>query len=216
MFAHPGKKLLFMGGELGQPADWDPDGQLEWELLEKPEHASLQRLVRDLNRLHAAEPALHESDFTPRGFEWIDFRDEARSVLAFLRRGQDPDDFVIVVANGSPVPLDDHRIGIPVPGRYRQILNTDAVRYGGSGFGVARTIEASPEPAMRRPYSLVLSIPPLGIVFLKPERSRGRPPRKSRRARAPRRRERTRRRSARARDRRDDRSRNSPARRASV
>jgi 1,4-alpha-glucan branching enzyme len=171
MFAHPGKKLLFMGTEIAATRGWDPGSGLEWKLLERPEHAGVQSLVRDLNRLQAREPAFHEMDVSSHGFEWIDFRDDARSVIAFLRRGRDPEDFAVVIENWSAATHTDYRVGIPLPGRYRQLLNSDATRYGGGDRGVFRVLEASPEPAMRRPYSLVLTLPPLSILFLKPEPS---------------------------------------------
>ena len=170
MFAHPGKKLLFMGTELAATRPWAPGAALEWELLDRPAHAGIQVLVRDLNRLLAREPALHELDASSHGFEWIDFRDDARSVIAFVRRGRDPEDFIVVIENWSAATHTDYRVGIPIPGRYRQLLNSDATCYGGGDRGVFRTLDASPEPAMRRPYSLVLTLPPLAILLLKPER----------------------------------------------
>jgi 1,4-alpha-glucan branching enzyme len=171
MMTHPGKKLLFMGGEFGQIREWSHDRQLDWQLLEKPEHAGLRDYVRALNRLYAGTPALHEVDHDHHGFEWIDFKDESRSVIAFLRRARDAKDFVVVACNWTPVPWEGYRIGVPEAGHYRQLMDSDDTRWGGSGSGVLETIEASPEPAMRRPYSLVLTLPPLGILVLAPERS---------------------------------------------
>jgi 1,4-alpha-glucan branching enzyme len=171
MATHPGRKLLFMGGEIGQEREWDHDRELDWQLLEDPLHAGLQTWVRELNRLVVAEPALHALDFEHHGFEWIDFKDEARSVVSYLRRTHDPNDFLVVVANWTPVPRESYRIGVPIAAIYQQLLNSDAERFGGSGSGVVDEIEFSPEPAQRRSYSLVLTLPPLGIVVLKPKRS---------------------------------------------
>jgi len=171
MATHPGKKLLFMGGELGQWREWHHDRQLDWELLEDRGHAALQSYVRDINRLVRAEPALHQLDFDHQGFEWIDFKDEARSVISFLRRGRDPGDFVVVIANWTPVPRENYRIGIPQAGEYRLLLNSDAAGFGGSDCGMTPVVESSPEPAQRRPYSLVLTLPPLGMLVLAPGRA---------------------------------------------
>ena len=168
MFAHPGKKLLFMGGEFGQTREWNHDTSLDWHLLrEGPYHAGLQQLVRDLNRVHRAEPSLHQRDFEPAGFEWIDLTDADHSTLSFLRRARDPDDIVIAVCNFTPVPRMGYRVGVPALGYYRELINTDAREYGGSGVGNRGGIHAAPTAWHGRPASLQLDLPPLGVIYLK-------------------------------------------------
>ena len=166
MFGHPGKQLLFMGGELGQRLEWNPAAGLDWDLLDAPLHRGLQRWVRDLNRLHRSEPALHEVDFEPAGFEWIDCHDRERSVLSFLRRSR-RGEMLLVACNWTPVPRNDYRVGAPVGGAWRELLNSDAACYGGGGCGnLGRAIAAGP-PCHDRPHSLALTLPPLGVIFLK-------------------------------------------------
>jgi 1,4-alpha-glucan branching enzyme len=170
MYGHPGKKLLFMGGEFGQRREWSHDRSLDWHLLEAgPFHRGLQRLVRDLNGLHRREAALHQLDSDPAGFQWIDCSDAERSVVAFLRRGRDPGDPVVVVCNFTPVPRWDYRVGVPRPGFYRELLNTDATAYGGSNVGNAGGVRAEAISWHGQPYSLALALPPLAVLFLKPE-----------------------------------------------
>ena len=168
MFGHPGKKLLFMGSEFGQEREWHHDRQLDWSLLEEDMHRRLQTYVRDLNRLYASEPALHSLDSSPRGFEWIDFDDAANSIVSFIRWGQSTDDCLVVIANFTPEPHRGYRVGVPLPGDYRQLLNSDYRKYGGSGLGVFATVTAQDEPWQDQPYSLLLTAPPLGVIFLKP------------------------------------------------
>jgi len=168
MFGHPGKKLLFMGGEFGQWQEWNHDAELQWELLESPPHQGILQWVGDLNRLYRDQPALHERDFKAEGFEWIDYRDAEASVLAFLRHGKTPGDMVLVVLNFTPVPRENYRVGVPVPGLWRELLNSDARLYGGSGLGNAGAVMAENMESFERPYSLTLTLPPLGAVFLKP------------------------------------------------
>jgi 1,4-alpha-glucan branching enzyme len=170
-YGHPGKKLLFMGDEFGQRAEWNHDASLEWHLLEFESHRGLQRLVVDLNKLYAAEPALHEVDFDWHGFEWLDCNDADSSVLSFVRRAKSPNDFLVVVANFTPVVRENYRVGVPEPGFYREVLNTDAAIYGGSNVGNSGGVEAEPVPWMGHPHSLSLHLPPLGTVFFKPQRS---------------------------------------------
>ena len=166
MFGHPGKQLLFMGGELGQRLEWNPAAGLDWDLLDAPLHRGLQRWVRDLNRLHRSEPALHEVDFEPAGFEWIDCHDRERSVLSFLRRSR-RGEVLLVVCNWTPVPRSGYRVGAPAGGAWRELLNSDAACYGGGGCGnLGRAIAAGP-PCHDRPHSLDLTLPPLGVIFLK-------------------------------------------------
>jgi 1,4-alpha-glucan branching enzyme len=166
MFGHPGKKLLFMGGEFGQDREWNHDRGLDWHLLDAPEHRGLQALVRDLNRLYAATPALHERDFTPDGFEWISHDDAAHSVLAFVRRGANPDRLVLVVCNFTPVVQHDYRLGVPRLGVWRERINTDSEHYGGSNVGtVFGELTAQAVPWHGQAQSLVLALPPLATVF---------------------------------------------------
>lgn len=168
--AHPGKKLLFMGGEFGQEREWDHERELDWPLLENPGNAGTARWVKDLNRLLKETPALHEGDFDPSGFEWVDFRDVDNSIVAFLRKrpGERPDP-VLVVCNFTPVPRHDYRIGVPVSGFWRERLNSDAKEYGGSGQGNMGGVESEPVPFQGFAQSVSLTLPPLGILFLVPE-----------------------------------------------
>jgi len=165
-FGQPGKKLLFMGGEFGQPWEWDHEAALAWELLDEPLHRGVQRWVEDLNRLYRQEPALHELDCDPAGFEWIDADDREQSVLSFLRKDRGGK-VVAVVCNFTPVPREGYRVGVPRPGRWAEVLNSDAREYGGSGWGNYGGVQAEPVPHHGRPYSLRLALPPLGVVFLR-------------------------------------------------
>jgi len=169
-YAQPGKKLLFMGGEVGQRREWDHEGSVDWHLLAHPHHAGIQRWVRDLNRLYRSEPALHELDCQPGGFEWIDPDDRESSVLSFLRRSRGGRQ-VAVVCNFTPVPRQGYRVGVPEPGRWEEVLNSDAREYGGSGWGNFGGVQAEPLPRHGRPYSLQLVLPPLAVVFLRWEGS---------------------------------------------
>jgi 1,4-alpha-glucan branching enzyme len=169
MYGHPGKKLLFMGGEFGQSREWNHDRSLDWHLLESgPYHGGLQRLVRDLNRLHRSEPALHELDSDPAGFQWIDGSDWEQSVVSFVRRARRSSESVVVCCNFTPVPRPGYRLGVPRPGFYREQLNTDAGVYGGSNIGNAGGAWAEPLPWQGQPHSLVVTLPPLAVLFLKP------------------------------------------------
>jgi 1,4-alpha-glucan branching enzyme len=167
MYSQPGKKLLFMGGELGQWNEWYHEVSLDWHLLDYPPHRGLQRWVEDLNRAYRQEPALHQLDFQPAGFEWIDCNDSQHSVLSLLRKGRLERDTVIVVCNFTPAPRPNYRVGAPQGGFWREILNSDATEYGGSGWGNLGGIEATPVPCHGRPHSLNLVLPPLGAVLLK-------------------------------------------------
>ncbi|MBZ5699831.1 MAG: 1,4-alpha-glucan branching protein GlgB [Acidobacteriia bacterium] len=170
MFAHPGKKLLFMGDEFGQRAEWDHETSLEWHLLEYATHRGLQTLMADLNALYSREAALHEVDFDWHGFEWLDCNDADASVLSFLRRAKQHEDFLVVVANYTPVMREDYRVAVPEQGFYREILNTDSERYDGSNVGNLGGVEAEPIPWGIHPYSLKLRLPPLGALYFKRER----------------------------------------------
>jgi 1,4-alpha-glucan branching enzyme len=165
--AQPGKKLLFMGGEFGQHREWDHDRSLDWHLLEGPLHRGVQKLVGDLNRLYRAEPALHQLDCDEKGFEWIDANDADQSVVTLLRLGKDPAEVVLVALNFTPIVRHNYRMGAPRGGFWREVLNTDAKDYGGSGQGNMGGIEAAPVPLHGRPYSLTVTLPPLGAVFFK-------------------------------------------------
>jgi 1,4-alpha-glucan branching enzyme len=168
MWTHPGKKLLFMGGEFGQRREWNHDESLEWQVLEYPLHAGVQRWVRDLNRLYRASAALHELDFTEAGFRWIDCDDADVSVIAFLR--QDRAGVPLLVAcNFTPVPRERYQVGVPRGGRWQERLNSDALDYGGSGLGNLGAIEASGIPWHGQPHSLFLHLPPLAAVVLTPQ-----------------------------------------------
>ena len=169
MYGHPGKKLLFMGGEFGQHREWNAESSLDWNLLEHETHQGVQKLVRDLNRLYRSEPALHEVDASSQGFEWIDCSDMDAQLVSFIRRGRNPDDLLVFVLNLTPVPRGPYRIGVPKPGRYRELLNTDAEYYDGTGLGNLGVVEAEPVPFHLRHYSIEITVPPLcGLVF-KPE-----------------------------------------------
>jgi 1,4-alpha-glucan branching enzyme len=162
LWAHPGKKLLFMGGELGQETEWNHDEQLAWHLLEQDDHARLQRLVGDLNRLYRGEPALHRRDSDPGSFEWLVGGDAANSVFAFLRKGDDGDPPVAFAVNMTPQPHQDYRLPLPREGRWRELLNTDAETYGGSGLGNSSGVEASGGGAG-------IVVPPLAALMLRHE-----------------------------------------------
>jgi 1,4-alpha-glucan branching enzyme len=170
MWAQPGKKLLFMGGELAQGREWSHERSLDWHLLGVDRHAGVQRWVEDLNRVLRAEPALHARDFDPAGFEWVDCNDWESSVLSFLRRGGEGDPELLVVLNFTPVARHSYRVGVPRGGRWRELLNSDAERYGGRGFGNLGGVEAAPVGAHGRLRSLVLTVPPLSALFFRPER----------------------------------------------
>jgi len=169
MYAQPGKKLIFMGGEFGQWNEWYHEVSLDWHLLEYPLHSGLQRWVEDLNRLYSDEPALHELDFTPGGFEWIDCSDSQSSTLSLIRKGSSSEDIVLVVCNFTPVHRLNYRVGVPRSGYWKEILNSDSKDYGGSGHGNLGVVEASPISFHGRPHSLTLTLPPLGAVFFKSE-----------------------------------------------
>jgi 1,4-alpha-glucan branching enzyme len=165
MYGHPGKKLLFMGCEFGQWREWDHDQSLDWHLLEHAPHQGIQCWVRDLNQLYRREPALHARDFDRHGFEWADLHDWEHSIISFCRRGESPDDLMLVVCNFTPVPHVNYRVGVPRGGRWTEVLNSDAAIYGGSGQGNLGGVEAAPVPAHGRDYSLALTLPPLAALY---------------------------------------------------
>lgn len=165
-WVQPGKKLLFMGDEIAQWAPWHHDRSLDWHLAQEAEHGAIARMVGDLNRVYRETTALHAGDATATGFEWIDGSNSAMSVITFLRRGVTPDDYVVVACNFTPVPRHQYRIGVPRAGRYREIFNSDAADYGGSGHGNMGGVDAVPYPWNGRPSSIVVTLPPLGIIVL--------------------------------------------------
>jgi 1,4-alpha-glucan branching enzyme len=172
MWSHPGKKLLFMGGEFGQRREWAHESELEWWVLQYPEHSCLRNWVGDLNRVYRAERALHEVDFDQSGFEWIDCHDAEESVLAYLRRARNGE-AVAVVCNFTPVPRTNYVLGVPAGGFWRELLNSDAPIYGGSGVGNYGGVEAAPVPAHGRMHSITITLPPLGVIYLKRETAHG-------------------------------------------
>jgi 1,4-alpha-glucan branching enzyme len=169
MFGHPGKKLLFMGGEFGQWREWNHDTSLDWHLLQQGNHLGLARWVRDLNTFYRGQPSLFELDFDSSGFEWVDGSDSQRSVVCFLRKGKRPGDLTLFACNFTPVPRHNYRVGVPLDCHWREMLNSDAPLYGGSGQGNIGGVTAGPLPIHGRPYSLNLTLPPLGMVVFQPE-----------------------------------------------
>ncbi len=167
MYAQPAKKLLFMGGEFGQWREWNHDGSLDWHLLDSPLHAGIQRWVADLNSLYRSEPALHEGDCTPNGFAWIETDDADESTISWERISRDGRDIIIAVFNFTPVPRINHRIGVPRGGYWRELLNSDGKDYGGGGIGNFGGLESLPFGWHWRSHSLNMTLPPLGVVFLK-------------------------------------------------
>jgi 1,4-alpha-glucan branching enzyme len=169
MWAQPGKKLLFQGGEIGQYSEWAHDRSVDWHLLgESPFHVQLMALVTELNRLYATRSALHVNDVGLAGFEWVDANDDDNSVYSFLRKGRTPEDVVLAVFNSTPVPRSDYRVGVPLGGRWQELLNTDAAPFGGSGLGNLGGVTADEQPCHGRPATLRLTLPPLAALFLVP------------------------------------------------
>jgi 1,4-alpha-glucan branching enzyme len=166
MWAQPGKKLLFMGGEIGQWREWRHDESLDWNLLERAPHEGVRRLVAELNRAYRDEPALHLFDCNPAGFEWVDCADWQGSTVSFLRKG-DGAESILVACNFTPVPRLGYRIGVPCGGTWREIFNSDAAEYGGSGMGNLGAVQAEAVPTHGRAFSLPLLLPPLAALFLK-------------------------------------------------
>jgi 1,4-alpha-glucan branching enzyme len=167
MYAQPGKKLLFMGGEFGQSNEWSHDRALDWWLLQFPVHRGAQTWLRDLNQLYRDEKALHELDNDPAGFEWVDCNDAPMSVVSLLRKGKSRNDVMLVACNFTPVPREKYRVGVPVGGWWKERLNSDGTEYAGSGIGNGGGVMAEPIPQHGRPFSLELTLPPLAAVFFK-------------------------------------------------
>ncbi|MCG6862919.1 MAG: 1,4-alpha-glucan branching protein GlgB [Chromatiaceae bacterium] len=166
MFTYPGKKLLFMGCEFGQGAEWDFAGELDWYLMDRSQHRGIGRLVTDLNRLYRSQTALHDLDFAGEGFEWIDCHDSSQSVLSYIRKDRSGKEIVAAVFNFTPIPRTGYRIGVPLPGFYREAVNSDARAYGGNDFGNQGGIASEPQSWMGRPHSISIVLPPLGAVVL--------------------------------------------------
>jgi len=177
MYAHPGKKLLFMGTELGDPAEWNHDESLPWDILQSPLHAALQYFVRDLNRFYREWPQLWREDFRHEGFEWIDISDVDQSVISFLRRSGPPGpdsqgDPIVFACNFTPVPRHGYAIGVPADGGYEEILNTDSAYYGGSDLGNAGGVVTVAKPIHSRPFRLEITLPPLAVVAFRRTQNR--------------------------------------------
>jgi 1,4-alpha-glucan branching enzyme len=172
LYAQPGKKLLFMGDEFGQEREWDHDRELEWGLLEQPAHAGVQQWVGDLNRVYREQPGLHQGDAVSSGFEWVDCCDADQSTISWLRRGSRKEDLLLIICNFTPVLRRNYRIGVPQPGHWRELLNSDAKEYGGSGQGNFGGAESVPFPSHGRAQTLIVTLPPLAMVCWKWEGSR--------------------------------------------
>jgi 1,4-alpha-glucan branching enzyme len=170
MFGHPGKKLLFMGCDIGQTSEWNNNESLPWHLLHWPVHYTLQTMVKEINWLYRREPAMFEVDDSFAGFEWIDFRDAEASVIAFVRFAKNRTDFLVFVCNFTPVPRHGYRIGVPSAGEYHEIFNTDSAMFGGSNMGNGGSVIAEPVSSHGRPASVRVVLPPLGMVVFKPAR----------------------------------------------
>jgi 1,4-alpha-glucan branching enzyme len=177
MFVYPGKKLLFQGCELGQGREWDFAQELDWYLLERPQHDGVHRLVADLNRLYRSEPALHDFDFDGGGFEWIDCHDSSQSVLSFLRKDRNGTAAAVCAFNFTPVPRTEYRIGVPLAGFYREAINSDAKPYDGSNVSNRGGARSEPAAWMGRPHSIPIALPPLaGVVLIHEPERQGEPP----------------------------------------
>jgi 1,4-alpha-glucan branching enzyme len=170
MWTHPGKKLLYMGGEFGQWNEWNCNESLQWHLLQWKSHEGMQRYIADLNALYRREPALHEMDFDWHGFEWVDCHNWQDSILSFLRKGKDPRDYVLVCCNFTPVPRHGYKIGVPEAAWFEEISNSDSTFYGGSDVGNGGGIQALPNESHGRTASMEVTLPPLSAVVFKPRR----------------------------------------------
>lgn len=165
MFAHPGKKLMFMGGELGQWKEWNHDSSIDWRLLENEPNKGLHRWIKDLNRTYRSVKTLFDNDFNESGFRWIDANDSVNSILSFVRYDKNHQHPVIVICNFTPMPRFNYRIGVPEEGSWKEMLNSDAREYSGSGHGNFGNVESFPVPYHQEDYSINITLPPLGIVM---------------------------------------------------
>ena len=170
MYTHPGKKLLFMGGEIGQWSEWNRESSIEWGLLNYPTHSGLRHWIGDLNALYRREPTLHRFDSNREGFEWVDLHDEEQSVITYLRKDPAMEDVFLVSCNFTPIPRQNYRIGVPGTGLWREVLNSDAKTYGGSGQGNMGGVRSTPVPSHGRSHSISVTLPPLGVVVFHWER----------------------------------------------
>jgi 1,4-alpha-glucan branching enzyme len=170
MWAHPGKKLLFMGGDFGQWNEWNFDTSLQWDLLQWQSHQGLQKCVGDLNKLLRRETALHQLDFDHTGFEWVDCHNHEDSTLSFMRKGKEPGDYLLVCCNFTPVPRAKHRLGVPEKVWFEEVFNSDSTFYGGSDMGNGPGVMALPQESHGRPASIEIVLPPLAMVAFKPRR----------------------------------------------
>jgi 1,4-alpha-glucan branching enzyme len=167
MFAHPGKKLLFMGCEFAQDREWNHDQSLDWHLLKEAPHAGVHLLMRDLNHFYCHTPALYQLDFVPEGFEWLEHNDSQNSVISFMRKGHDSNTFIVAVCNFTPTVWKGYRLGVPKPGTYHERINTDSRHYGGGNKGTPTgAATAEDTPWNNQPHSIVLTLPPLATVLL--------------------------------------------------
>jgi 1,4-alpha-glucan branching enzyme len=167
MFGHPGKKLLFMGGEFGQLQEWDFEKSLDWHELNDDRHRKLGLWLKDLNKFYRTEPAMHQLDFERLGFEWVDIQDWEKSIISFSRRARNPEDTILAVCNFTPMTRKSYRLGVPKGGWWREVLNSDALEYGGSGLGNLGGVNADPHPYHRRNNSISITLPPLSCIFFK-------------------------------------------------
>jgi 1,4-alpha-glucan branching enzyme len=167
MMAHPGKKLLFMGGDIAQYAEWNFEKSLDWHLLENPLHAKLQKMVSDLNRIYRDERALYQHDEKHAGFEWIDNVDHQQNCISFMRKSDDSDETVYVFCNFADQTQESYRVGVPYKGEYVEIFNSQSSSYEGWNIGNSRLLKAKKEPMHGRDYSITLTLPPLGVIYLK-------------------------------------------------
>jgi 1,4-alpha-glucan branching enzyme len=167
MYTHPGTKLLFMGAEFGQTSEWNHDAGLDWHLTEYPLHHGIQTLLKDLNKLYKAEPALYHFTFAESGFEWVDYSDRENSIIVFMRKSQVQQEALIVVCNFTPEVRTSYRIGVPFRGTYKEIFNSDATIYNGSGITNLNLLISSPVKYHNKDYSVTMTLPPLGISVVK-------------------------------------------------
>jgi 1,4-alpha-glucan branching enzyme len=167
MYTHPGAKLLFMGCEIGQTSEWDHDTSLPWHLMEYPLHQGVQNLVKDLNNVYRSNHALYDKNYEAFGFEWIDYGDAEKSILAYIRKGNDPEDQLVIICNFSPMAHNDYRVGVPYAGEWSEVINSDDQRYGGSGYINEQPIQSDNYNSHSRENSVSLKVPPLGITILK-------------------------------------------------
>jgi 1,4-alpha-glucan branching enzyme len=175
-FTPPGKKLLFMGGEFAQGREWTHDGALEWDQLPPDRHRGVQLLIRDLNDLYQSVPALHEFDFDSRGFEWIDFKDWEHSVIAYLRKGNGPEELALVICNFTPMPRHRYLVGVPTEGFWKEIFNSDSAVYGGSNVGNSGGVMTNNQPCFGKKQSLQLTLPPLAALIFRYEKNKAEKP----------------------------------------